>query len=325
MSHHQLSRWYSQLSTLTRSGIPIPEALRDSVGPAEARREQVAARLLAGDDPREVWFELADIVGKSDALILAAGQLSGRFPEMCDELVREREERGKLRSKLLLGAVYPLILINVVLILSPFIGKVDFSGKNSAGSIGEFFTHALLHSGLNLAVFWLVVGGVVLVAKKRPGFFDPVLRVLPVWGGIMRHTALARLAGTLASLLRAGVGVGDAWELAGDASGDRRLGDAGATIARGVETEREAPGKFLRGMTYFPEDFRSRYIAGEKSGRLEEMLDRIRIDNTASVTARSGVAAVVYPTGFLIVVIGLAAIKVLSFFVGYYEAIINFK
>lgn len=325
MSHHQLSRWYSQLSALTRSGIPIPEAVREAGGLNPARREDIASRLLAGEDPRDVWLSLTDLVGKSDALVLAAGQMSGRFPELCNELSRERDERARLRTKLLMGAGYPLLLLNFALFVSPFVGKVDFSGKNSPDSIGALLAGGVARGFLNLAVFWAVIGILILIAKKRPGCFDPVLRCLPIWRGILRHAALARLAGTLASLLRAGVGIGEAWALAADASGDRRLAEIGARIERGVEEERVPPGKFLGGLAVFPDDFRTRYLTGEKSGRLEEMLDRIREEHTQKVASLSGIAGAVYPTALLILVMFGVAVKIIGFFADYYDQLLNFK
>ena len=149
-------------------------------------------------------------------------------------------------------------------------------------------------------------------------------RVAPV-AGLVRHVAarraLATFAGTLASLLRAGVGIAQAWEFAGKVSGDPRLAAAAAGIARGVEATNEPPGKLMGANAVFPEDFRGLYLAGERSGKLEEHLDRLRERHEADATTRATFATFAYPMALTVLAMLLISARIISFAQSYFGGI----
>ncbi len=322
MSPHRFSVWYSQLASLTRAGVTIPSAVLDSVGIPTAARKKIADRLQAGDDPREVWREAGRWLEEADALVLAAGQLSGRFPDVCEELAERHRMRARLRAKLFLGALYPVFLIHAVAVLAPFIGNVDFSGKESRALSGVLLSGAL-GACLNLALLWTLAGLVWFAGARFTRARASVLRVIPLWAGASRHAALATFAGTLASLLRAGVGIGQAWAFAGKVSADPRLVAASEKIARSVDQNSEPPGNLLREMTAFPEDFRALYITGERTGKLEERLDELCRRHEAVSVTRATTAAFVYPIALTVLVMLFVAAGIVSFWAHYFDEVMK--
>lgn len=323
MSPHRLAVRYSQLASLTRAGVTIPAAVRDSVGIPLAAREALAARLESGDDPREVWPDAGRWFGEADALVLAAGQLSGRFPDVCEDLAERRRTGAKLRAKLFLGALYPVFLIHAVAVLSPFIRNLDFSGKSGETTLAGVLETGAFGACRNLILLWAFAGAGWFAFNRFPKARASVLRVIPLWAGAAKHAALATLAGTLASLLRAGVGIGQAWEFAGKVSADPRLVDASEKVARAVDQNGEPPGKLFRDMTVFPEEFRALYLAGERTGKLEERLDELRVRHEAVAAARATTAAFVYPVLLTGLVMLLVAARVVSFWASYFDEIIK--
>lgn len=323
MSPHRLAVWYSQLASLTRAGVTIPSAVRDSVGIPLAEREKLTDRLEAGDDPREIWPEAGRWLDDADALVLAAGQLSGRFPNVCEELAARHRARAKLRVKFFLGALYPVFMIHAVAVLSPFIRNVDASGKGPPGTLSDILVTGAVGAGRNLLVLWTVAGAAWWLLSRYPRVRASVLRVIPLWSGATRHFALATFSGTLASLLRAGVGIGQAWAFAGKASAEPRLVAASGRIATGVEQRGEPPGKLLRDMTVFPEEFRALYLAGERTGKLEERLEELREKHEATAASLATAAAFVYPILLTILAMLLVAVRVVSFWAHYFDEIMK--
>jgi type II secretory pathway component PulF len=323
MSPRRLAVWYSQLASLTRAGVTIPSAVRDSLGLPLAAREKLADWLEVGGDPREVWPSLGREVDEADALMLAAGQLSGRFPDVCEELAERHRTRARLRTKLFLGALYPLFLIHAVAVLAPFIRNVDFSGKESSGTLSSILISGAFGACRNLVILWAFAGLVWFLLARFPNMRVTLLRVIPLWSGASRHAALATFAGTLASLLRAGVGIGQAWGFAGKVSADPRLVAASAKIAVAVDERAEPPGKLLRDMGEFPEDFRALYLTGERTGKLEERLDELRAKHEAVAVARATTAAFVYPVLLTVLAMLLVAARVVSFWAKYFEELMK--
>lgn len=320
MSPRRSAAWYAQLASLTKAGITIPSAVLQAEGPKFATREKIAARLEAGDDPRELWPDAGRWLNSADALMLAAGQISGRFPEVCDELSRRHESRAKLRARMLMGALYPVFLLHAAAILAPFIRDVDFSGKNPA-TLAQILTQGAIGAVMNLAVIWGVVGAGWFLFEKFPPLRSGVLRVIPFWSGASRHASLASFAGTLASLLRAGVGIGQAWLFAGKVSSDPRLVAASEKIAAAVESHGTPPGSLLKQYRIFPDDFAGLYLAGEKSGKLEEQLDRLRTRHEEESVTRATIAAFVYPVLLTVLMMLLVGARVVSFWAKYYAEI----
>ena len=314
--------WYRQLASLTRVGITIPAAVAQASGPSRRRREALAERLEMGEDPRRVWPDCGLHLDESDAVVLAAGQLSGRFPDVCDELATRHETRSRLRSRMFMSALYPILLVHIALILSPFVRTDAFTGGTSPG-VDKILSDGALGAALNLATLWTLVGAGWLLFSRFPRLRTNVLRLLPLWGAAARHGSLATLAGTLASLLRAGVTIGPAWSFAGKASGDSRLIAAADSVARAVEERRMPPWQVLPEIDAIPGDFRALYTAGERSGSLEARLDEIRARHEETAVLRATAASILYPVIFGVLVMLLFAAKILSFYSGYFSNLGN--
>lgn len=319
MSPRRAATWFRQLSSLTRAGITLPASVREATGPSAEAREALAIRLEAGTPPREAWLA-TPFLAKADALVLAAGQLSGRFPDVCDELFLRHEASATLRAKMLTASLYPLFLLNGAIFLFPFIAAPDFSGRTQR-DFSQTLSHGFVSGVLGLIVFWGVVLGIRAVALKQPDLKAAALRFLPGWGGVAKQAAYAVFAGTLASLLRAGIGIGEAWKLAGDASGDPAIARLSGTVAARVENDRSPPGTVLATTSVFPESFRSLYRAGEVSGSLEARLDELRARHADEAGTRATIVAFAYTKALLVLAMLLIAVRVLSFWSGYFQGL----
>ena len=175
---------------------------------------------------------------------------------------------------------------------------------------------------LNIALIWAAVGGVVWVAQKRPTLFSAMVRYLPLWGSCLWNASLANFAGTLSALLKAGVPIGEAWRFAGEAAGDSRILRVSRAMVTVVES-RLQPGPELPKHGVFPDEFCALYLTGERTGYLERHLDKLREMHEEVSLARANTASIVYPIGLYCCGMAMVAVKVLSFWVGYFQNLNN--
>jgi type II secretory pathway component PulF len=141
-----------------------------------------------------------------------------------------------------------------------------------------------------LAPFFLTVLGILLPIYAAAAFLlmagqgrhgeqwrsrmEQILQPVPLLGSARRCLALARLAAALEALLRAGVVITTAWDLAVAASGSPALGRAVRAWKEPLEAG-STPAELVRQSPEFPELFSSLYHSGEISGQLDETLGRL--------------------------------------------------
>jgi type IV pilus assembly protein PilC len=99
------------------------------------------------------------------------------------------------------------------------------------------------------------------------------LRV-PIFGGLVRKTALARFSRTLASLTRAGVPILESLDIVADTSGNVVVAKAVYDAQRGVKAG-DSLARPLEQHEVFPAMVVQMMAVGEETGALDEMLDKI--------------------------------------------------
>jgi type IV pilus assembly protein PilC len=159
----------------------------------------------------------------------------------------------------------------------------------------------------------LVVVGVLVAAgllfskwkKTAVGAYqwDKFKLAVPVLGELNRKVGLARFAQTFAQLTRSGVPILQAMEIVSFATGNKVLGkvvlDAMSTVERG-----EPLSQALDKSKVYPRMLINMLSAGEKTGKVDEMLQRIsEFYNDEVETMISGLTSLIEP--LLIVMLGV--------------------
>ncbi|MBI2984814.1 MAG: type II secretion system F family protein [Candidatus Kerfeldbacteria bacterium] len=216
--------------------------------------------------------------------MLRAAEASGQLAQTLDELAQYSEKIHLINHRIKSALSYPVLLLAgtlgvVVLLLTfvlPRITKAFYQANVELPAmtkvllvISTAVTKYPLLDVLGLAVIvWLVI------QFRRPGrrFLIRLISILPVARELMKKLALVRFSRSLGSMLRSGVSITEAVQLAGQAVGNetyqRVLDQAAERVANGVplsQTLKEHP-------KLFPRFFSSLVAAGEKSGTTEEVL-----------------------------------------------------
>jgi type IV pilus assembly protein PilC len=174
-------------------------------------------------------------------------------------------------------------------------------------------TQALLDFSHLLTKYWyaaiaLVVGCVYAVKKyyktDRGQYKIDELRLkVPGLGDLATKIAVSRFASTFAQLMHSGVQIIESLEIVGLATGNRVIGDS-LLNARKIIEEGEPLSRALEGNKYYPRMLIHMLGAGEKTGQVEEMMDKVAEFYDSEVeTMLAGLTSLIEP--LLMVFVGL--------------------
>jgi len=319
----QLSRraeFYHQLAQLTAAGLGIPQSIEQLRKHPTDRSYREPLEILKTELARGYTFSEAlrrtpDWLPEFDIALVDAGELSGNLDKSFRALGEYYEDRAQMARQLITDMLYPAFLFHFAVFIIPFA---------RAFSSGNWFAYLLQTLGILLPIYFVVALALfVLQSKHGEGWrslIERILHPIPILGSARRDLALSRLAMALEALIRAGVTVVEAWELAGKVSGSsalRRTINAWKHKVEGGQTLAEAV--FASGK--FPEMFANQYASGEMSGKLDEVLGRLHKYYQESGQRKMRALARWTPVLVYLIVALLIAIHIVRFWMNYFQQI----
>jgi type IV pilus assembly protein PilC len=172
------------------------------------------------------------------------------------------------------------IAIGMILFIVPVFGQMfaDFGKALPAP------TQFLLDLSKNFRKYGVyivigVVGGVVAFKKWKATpngaySFDQFVLKMPVFGELTRKVAAARFARTLGEMIRSGIPILSALDIVTGATGSLVMGRAITQLRSAVERG-EPMSTAMNEQKVFPVMLTRMLQAGEKSGKIDEMLESI--------------------------------------------------
>ena len=280
------------LATLTRSGMPLDQALGAAAEQADdarsaklftALRAQVASgETLAGALAR--WPRTFSELYRG---LVAVGGETGRLPEVLARLADYLEARETLRQKFTLALIYPVLVTGiafaVIAVLLAYVVPQVVSVYQQSRQTLPWLTQALIAlSAFFRATGWLWLAGVVAaifafaLANRRAAFrarWHGTLLRMPVAGRLVAAIDTARFASTLAILTASGAPLLRALDAARDVIWSLPLRGAADAAARLVR-EGVSLARALKEQKVFPPVLIHLVANGEASGQLAPMLER---------------------------------------------------
>jgi type IV pilus assembly protein PilC len=282
-----------QLSTMISSGLPIPRCLRILGEQTANKRLKKAISQIQKDI--EEGLALWEAIGKHPAIfsnvyinMVRAGELAGSLEEVLDRLSEYIQREEEFHSKLRSASIYPVIVIAftavlvfliITLVLPGFAGVFQATGAEI-----PLPTRLLLNIGLFLqnSILVLIIGTIILLflikcwAKTDKGrlFIDKLCLHLPLLGRTISHMTAARFSRTMGMLLRSGIPVLEALELAEDTVGNTVISRA-ISRARSSISEGDSITLPLENTGVFEPMFTQMIAVGEETGTLDQTLIRI--------------------------------------------------
>jgi general secretion pathway protein F len=290
---YELAILTRQMATLTASGVPISDALSALVEQIENKVLQTGFR-----DIREKVVHgssLADALSFhpryfSDLYVnmVSAGEASGNLDQVLSRLADYLQKQHRLRARVLAALTYPIIMvvlgIGVVMFLMGFLVPKVTQILEKKKEVLPLITVIVKGASDLLRQYWwaLIIGAVItysilkLISRTESGRykFDAFLLRLPVFGPLLKKQAVSRFSITMGILLRSGLPALESLlivkKVVNNAVFEDAIQEIHDKVLEGADISTP-----LKRRKLFPPVVGYMVSVGEKSGRLEEMLERI--------------------------------------------------
>lgn len=320
--HKELPTFTRQLAALLVSGMPVVFALttlEESMINRSFKAVIVGIRqqIEGGAMLSEAMRAYPDVFDELYVSMFRAGEQGGMLAETAARIASYLEASARLRRKVKSAMMYPAIVLCLALVIVTcmiiWIVPVFANIFKEFGATLPLPTQMLVDTSdviraHAIPVVLGVVGLVVLFSKwiktaSGAFAFDKFKINFPVIGELNRKVALARFSQTFAQLTRSGVPILQAMEITAFATGNKVLGkvvlDSMPSVERG-----EPLSVALDKTKGFPRMLINMLSAGEKTGKVDDMLDRIAdFYNDEVETMLQGLTALLEP--LLIVFLGI--------------------
>ncbi len=293
VSIRSLSVFTRQFSTMLNAGLPLLSCLEILAKQTESQGLKRVLSDVRGDV--EGGLSLADALRRQpktfDSLyvnMVEAGETGGALDVILQRLAVYLEKSATLRRKIRGAMIYPAIvtMVAVVATAALLLFVIPVFAKIFAETGGELPGPTRFVIGLSN---FLKVATIPLVIISIAGFaairrfhktdagarlLDPLILRLPIFGPLVKKTAIARFSRTLSTLLSSGVPIIDGLEITAKTAGNWVVQEAILTARTSIKGG-ESISDPLTKTRVFPPMVTQMIAIGEASGGLDEMLSKV--------------------------------------------------
>jgi len=283
-----------QLATLVNAGVSIVRGLGVLTDQCENPKLKVALKdilddVQQGSNLSDAMRKHPESFDKLYCAMVQAGEAGGVLDDVLQRLAKLLEDTAKLNNQIKSAMTYPVTVS--ILAVAIFVGMCVFILPTFEGVFkqlgGELpiFTQILVNisnflrspSVLIIPIAFFVFSAVYAAIYKTPAgklYLDGLFLKLPLFGDLLRKTAVARFSRTFGSLSRAGVPILGALEITGETAGNQVLTNA-LTSARQVVREGGQIAPAIEKENVFPVMAIQMITIGEETGELDKMLMKV--------------------------------------------------
>jgi len=257
--------------------------------------------------------------------MVKAGEASGSLDAVLAQLADYLQEQYRLTARIWAALTYPIVMVvigtGIVLFLMTFLVPrimTVLERKRQAlpmitvfvKAVSDFligYWPALLSA---VIAIWLVYN----VTKRTKGgrrFIHAQVLKIPVVGQLLRKQAISRFAVTLSILLRSGLPVLQSLKIVRDLVGNELVKEAIDDIHNKV-MEGSDVSTIMQKHTIFPPVVGYMVAVGEKSGSLEQMLDKVSDSYDAEIEIETQRLTALIEPVLIIFLAGVVALIVVS-------------
>ncbi len=310
----ELSIFTRQMSAMLGAGMPLVQTLSAMEEQTDDKNFKpvingVRTRVEGGAMYSESLAYYPSVFDELYISMMRAGEIGGILPDTCSRVATFLESSNRLRSKVKSALMYPTVVLIVacllataliMFILPVFVGMFSDFGADLPG-----LTQALLDFSHMLTSYWyiavaLIIGLVYAFKRyyktdKGQYKIDELRLKVPGVGELATKIAVSRFASTFAQLMHSGVQIIESLEIVGLATGNRVIGDSLLNAKQTIQ-EGEPLSKALESNKYYPRMLVHMLSAGEKTGQVEEMMDKVAefYDNEVE-TMLAGITSLIEP------------------------------
>ncbi|MGE3681384.1 MAG: type II secretion system F family protein [Bdellovibrionales bacterium] len=293
VSMKDLQVFTRQFAVLVSAGVPIVQGLEAMARGARSVGMSAVLQMVSADVER--GRRLGDALAARPAVfdrlyvnLVRAGEEGGVLETVLNRLANYIETSVKLRGKVKAALFYPAAIIVVAIIVICFImifvvPKMAEMFKQNGQELPAL-TQWVINSSDFVAGYWyLIIAILVAIPLSLKTYYetdngrkvlDSVFIEVPVFGDLIKKSAIARFSRTLSTLLASGVRIIDALEISAATTGnwviEKALIEVREAVSRG-KTIAEPLAK----IPYFPNMVTQMISIGEQTGNIDQMLSKV--------------------------------------------------
>lgn len=282
-----------RLATLVSAGIPLAECLKALSTQVESRSfknimTDIHNNVMDGQALSHAMARHPKAFSDMMVAMVRVGETGGILGQVLEDLADFAERDHEVRSEIVSAMIYPIILLLlavgiVIFLLATAVPKMAtmYVGMESAlptptkillGMSG-FVTSHIPHC-LGVVVLLVVLGVWLKNSVQGERILDQIKIHLPLFGRLVRRSSIARFARSLSALLNGGVPLMEALDVVKRVLGSYVMNEAVSRIQEHVRTG-NGLARGMRDEPLFPEMVRYMISAGEESGHLDKMLEKV--------------------------------------------------
>lgn len=293
VSMKDLQVFTRQFAVLVSAGVPIVQSLEAM---SRGARSVGMSNILSGVcHDVERGRRLADALSQRPSVfdrlyvnLVRAGEEGGVLEAVLNRLASYIESSVKLRGKVKSALVYPIVIILVAFAVITFImifvvPKMSQMFTQSGQQLPALTLFVVNCSNFFQHYWYIVIATAVAVPMVLKMYYDTadgrkvmdaIAIEIPVFGDLIKKSAIARFSRTLSTLLSSGVRIIDALEISSATTGnwmvEKAILDTKEAVSRG-KTLAEP----LMKIPYFPTMVTQMISIGEQTGNIDQMLSKV--------------------------------------------------
>ncbi len=321
-----------QLTAMIGAGIPLPSAIGALAQQMKNKKfkkilEDIREQVETGIKFSDALRKYEKIFGKLYISLVESGEATGELDLMLNRWATFAEKILELRRKVISAMIYPAVVLTfaigimfvlLIKVVPTFAAMFRESNVELPAltafiiAVSDFVKAHITAILIGLVVFIVAFRFLLRVEKVRY-YWDAFKLRIPLIGSLFRKVAMARFARTLATMIKSGVSILESIDNVARTSGNKIIEDALMTIKHEV-AEGALLSEALSKTQIFPPMLLEMVSAGEKTGNLDTMLDKIADFFEEEVDAAVNALTSIMEPIMLIVIGGMVGVIVIALY-----------
>jgi type IV pilus assembly protein PilC len=282
-----------EFATLINAGVSLTRSLAILAGQAESKYfagviDGIRADVENGSSLSKALVAHPKEFNRLYVSMIRAGEVGGNLDRTLNELSSTLEKQVELRRKIKSAMTYPIAVFSLVILIMaamllfvvPIFQKMykQLGGKLPKPTAVLVVISNLMVHGLPILIPVVTVLAIALrrALKTQRGrnVWDHISLKIPVFGGLVRKTALARFSATLSTLMGSGVPILEALDITAETAGNTLVAAGVQAVSDGARRG-EPMSKALMDHPVFPPLVTQMIAVGEETGALDTLLGKL--------------------------------------------------
>ncbi|PIP11832.1 MAG: pilus assembly protein PilC [bacterium (Candidatus Stahlbacteria) CG23_combo_of_CG06-09_8_20_14_all_40_9] len=339
ISSKDIATFTRQFGVMLKAGVPAVKCLKGLSEQATNKKfqkmiEEITNDVESGLALHGAFDKKKNVFGTLYVSMVRAGEEGGFLGDTLENIANWLDKSNAIQRKIKGAMAYPAVIFIVavgVLIFMLAVIIPTFAGM-FAGMGAELPGITKVILGLSSFLrnyFWLLI--LIIIAlifgvkylKKNENvqfLFDKFTLKLPIFGTLLRKTAISRFTSTMSSLLSSGVPVVDSLTITANTSGNKVIEKVILSSAEKISAGETIVGP-LKESGIFPPLVTQLISTGEESGQLPVMLEKISVFYDEEVdTAVDMLTSIIEPV-MIVFMGGMVGIMLIAMYLPMFEIV----